>query len=363
MPKRLSKILTMLLAVAACIAAAGCATRFSWSNPIANYTPDGKGLRDPFILKEGQYWYMTGTMSPYGIVDGRHPEGVPLYRSRDLKKWDFLGIMVARPDDSENKWYQERFWAPELFALNGRYYITVNCCLNDGSNHGMLLAAADNIEGPYTVITDDRPIAYGNDAHLFVDDDGKTYLFCSGIMGAEIDLGTGELKTQLKTLFSPVKGSYAWNGERRGVGFEGPYVIKHGDMYYMFYSTWARGYEVGIARSRSPLEGWEPDPDPILGGINENSCMNYGGLYETGVYKYQDKYREAGHNCVFTGPDGEKWIAAHAYDYVDGEVKLVIDRIAIGDDGIFVLDIDPKTGAATEIKGPTWGKRSVKTGR
>ena len=72
MPKRLSKILTMLLAVAACIAAAGCATRFSWSNPIANYTPDGKGLRDPFILKEGQYWYMTGTMSPYGIVDGRH---------------------------------------------------------------------------------------------------------------------------------------------------------------------------------------------------------------------------------------------------------------------------------------------------
>ena len=31
--------------------------------------------------------------------------------------------------------------------------------------------------------------------------------------------------------------------------------------------------------------------------------------------------------------------------------------------GIFVLDIDPKTGAATEIKLPTWGKRSVKTGR
>ena len=70
MPKRLSKILTLLLAVAACIAAAGCATRFSWSNPIANYTPNGKGLRDPFILKEGKYWYMTGTMSPYGNDDG-----------------------------------------------------------------------------------------------------------------------------------------------------------------------------------------------------------------------------------------------------------------------------------------------------
>ena len=37
--------------------------------------------------------------------------------------------------------------------------------------------------------------------------------------------------------------------------------------------------------------------------------------------------------------------------------------IAIGDDGIYVLDIDPKTGAATEIKWPTWGRRSVKTGR
>jgi hypothetical protein len=45
---------------------------------------------------------------------------------------------------------------------------------------------------------------------------------------------------------------------------------------------------------------------------------------------------------------------------VDGEVKLVIDRIVIGDDGIFVLDIDPKTGASKKIKGPTWGKRSVR---
>jgi GH43 family beta-xylosidase len=303
---------------------------------------------------------MTGTMSPYGIVDGRHPQGVPLYRSSDLKKWVFLGIMVARPDDSENKWYQERFWAPELFALNGKYYITVNCCLNDGSNHGMLLAAADNIEGPYTVLTDDKPLAYGNDAHLFADSDGKTYLFCSGICGAEIDLEKGELKTELKTLFGPVKGSYEWNGERSGVGFEGPYVIKQGDTYYMFYSTWARGYEVGIAYSKSPLDGWELCPEPIYGGINADSCIRYGGFYETGVYKYQDKYREAGHNCVFTGPDGEKWIAAHAYDYIDGEVKLVIDRIEIGDDGIHVIDIDPETGAETEIKGPTWGKRSVR---
>ncbi|MBP5780786.1 MAG: family 43 glycosylhydrolase, partial [Clostridia bacterium] len=89
---------------------------------------------------------------------------------------------------SENKWYQERFWAPELFALNGRYYITVNCCLNDGSNHGMLLAAADNIEGPYTVITDDRPIAYGNDAHLFVDDDGIFVLDIDPKTGAATEI-------------------------------------------------------------------------------------------------------------------------------------------------------------------------------
>ena len=361
--KRIVITLTAVLVTGTLTTGCGEIGRFTWSNPISNYTPDGKGLRDPFILKEGKYWYMTGTMSPYGIVDGQHPEGVPLYRSSDLKKWVFVGIMVARPDDSENKWYQERYWAPELFALNGKYYITVNCCLNDGSKHGMLLAVADNIEGPYTVLTDEKPLAYGNDAHLFVDDDGKTYLFSSGICGAEIDLEKGELKTQLKTLFTPVKGSYDWNGERSGVGFEGPYVIKHGDTYYMFYSTWARGYEVGIARSKSPLEGWEIDPEPIYGGINENSCMNYGGIYETGVYKYQDKYREAGHNCVFTGPDGEKWIAAHAYDYTDGEVKLVIDRLVIDDDGVRVIDIDPETGEEKEIKGPTWGKRSVKKKR
>ena len=124
--KRIVITLTAVLVTGTLTTGCGEIGRFTWSNPISNYTPDGKGLRDPFILKEGKYWYMTGTMSPYGIVDGQHPEGVPLYRSSDLKKWVFVGTMVARPDDSENKWYQERYWAPELFALNGKYYITVN---------------------------------------------------------------------------------------------------------------------------------------------------------------------------------------------------------------------------------------------
>ena len=41
---------------------------YSWTNPQI-YNGDGNifPLRDPFILKEGDVWYMTGTLPPYGL--------------------------------------------------------------------------------------------------------------------------------------------------------------------------------------------------------------------------------------------------------------------------------------------------------
>ncbi|MBP3667942.1 MAG: family 43 glycosylhydrolase [Clostridia bacterium] len=329
---------------------------YTWSNPI-RYERKTPALRDPFILKVGDAWYMTGTLPPYGLEsEANRTKGVPLYKSYDMTEWAFVDYIVKTPAESESKWYSERFWAAELFSHNGKFYVTVNCCAVDGSNHGFLFAVADDVEGPYTVMNPDAPLALGNDAHLFVDTDGQTYVFASNIMYAKIDLDTLTLLSGWQTPVTPVKGSDAWNGERPGVGFEGPFVLTAGGKYYMFYSTWSRGYEVGLASADAVTGTWTMYPDPMYGGMAQDRCDYYGGIYEEGYYENQDKYRECGHNSVFEGPDGAWWIAAHAYVHGNGTPMLIIDRLVLdGERGILCLD----TATGKTINGPTYGERSV----
>ena len=207
---------------------------FTWENPVKyNQNESVEHVRDPFILKVGDVWYMTGTLPPYGDRpnEADRSKGVPLYKSEDLREWTFIDYIVKRPAESEGKWYCDRFWAPEIFAYNGKYYVTVNCCRADTSNHGFLFAVSDKIEGPYTVMNESAPLVINNDAHLFRDDDGQVYLFGSGIWMAKIDLENLELLSSPQYIISPVPNSDAWNAERPRVAFEGPYVLKHEGKY------------------------------------------------------------------------------------------------------------------------------------
>jgi len=337
---------------------------FSWTNPqIYNGDNNIFPLRDPFILKEGDVWYMTGTLPPYGLrEEAARTKGVPLYKSSDLKNWTFIDHIVKTPAEAEGKWYSERFWAPEIFLHNGIYYLTVNCCQVDGENHGFLFAKADHIEGPYTLMNPDAPFKLGNDAHLFADDDGEVYLFASGIWMSKIDLENLRLLTDITYPVTPIPDSDAWNALREKVGFEGPYVLKYDQKYYMFYSTWARGYEVGIAAADTPDGEWNMYPQPMYGAIDQNWCNEYGGIYEDNYYTAQDKYGQCGQNCAFEGADGGIWIAAHAYDVgVDNfmDVKFVMDKLTF-DDERGILAVDTLTGKT--VNGPTWGELSVECG-
>ena len=334
---------------------------FTWENPLSYQNNSGVDhVRDPFILKVDNAWYMTGTLPPYGMDENRadRTKGVPLYRSTDLLHWEFIDYIVKTPDQSENKWYSERFWAPELFAHNGKYYVTVNCCALDGSNHGFLFAVADSIEGPYTIMNPNAPLALGNDAHLFADDDGQIYLFASGIWMAKFDLENLHFLSSAKQIISPIPNSDKWNAERPNVGFEGPYVLKHEGRYYCFYSTWARGYEIGVAVAEDINGPWTMYENPMYGAMSQERCDFYGGKYQDGYYLHQDKYRECGHNSIFQGPDGGLWIAAHVTGggVVQG-VQMTIDKV-IFDQAYGLIAVDPSTD--TPILGPTYGEQTVK---
>ena len=303
----------------------------TWTNPISTGINSG-GLRDCFVFRAEGRWYLTGTSSPHW-GEGYDNPGVRLYRSNSLTRWEEVGLIITNPGTS--KWYASRFWAPEINYVAGRYYCTFNCRNErDGFNvrQSCGLAVADHPEGPYTVLTDDAPLCPGNDMTLFEDEDGKVYAAWCGptpqhpdgnmMMLSELDLATLTLKNTHE-IFGGGTGPVATTGWD-AVGVEGPYIFKRGGIYYMTYSSWQRGYEVGYVTATDINGKWtKADNNPIFGSQSKGKWAN----------AVEGPWGDIGHNAVFTGPDGQLWFSCHGQLRGGNGPWLVIDHLPLNADG------------------------------
>jgi len=311
---------------------------FSYTNPLSSGI-DTNGLRDCQVFKDGDWWYMTGTSYPHWEreeTNGNLNKGVVLYRSKDINHWQFVKYIVERGDST--KWYYRRFWAPEIQKIKGKYYATFNCSNPKAGYPGQHIgyAVADKIDGPYTIITETKPLANGNDLTFFEDTDGKVYAFWNrgrefGIGFAEIDVEKGVFKTKPQAAIFPsavdyditangdtvktqaydgrpinkVKKYHGWDA----IGIEGAYVIKRNNSYYLFYSSWTRGYEIGYATASKITGPWKKhEGNPFYGAQSKQTCEKNGLAY-TG--DEQSPFNQVGHNQVFKGPDGRLWLSCH----------------------------------------------------
>ncbi|WP_262249781.1 glycoside hydrolase family 43 protein [Parapedobacter soli] len=332
---------------------------FQYQNPISSGI-DKHGLRDCQIVKDGDYWYMTGTAYPHWErqeTDGNYNRGVPLYRSKDILNWEFVKYIVEA--GGPDTWYHRRFWAPEIHKIGKKYYATFNC---NNPNLGYLgqhtgYAVADHIEGPYSIVTKEKPLSGGNDLTFFADTDGKVWAFWNagrtfGIGYAQIDLSTGTFLTQPTTAIQSGRVDYAYdqNGnllkvsDRNGrlvpkvaryrdwdaIGIEGACVIKEKDTYYLFYSSWSRGYEIGYATAKSITGPWEKNEgNPFYGAQNKTTCKENGFEWQGNP---ENPFRGVGHNQIFKGPDGRYWLSCHGVAK-ERPPLLVIDPIWFDDNG------------------------------
>lgn len=308
---------------------------FSYQNPIREGI-DPNGIRDCQVFMDNGYWYLTGTAYPFWNwqeANGSLNPGVPLYRSKDLMHWTFLTYLIRCP--SVDKWYYRRFWAPEIHRIKGKYYLTFNCTNATAGYEDLHVgyAVADKIEGPYTIVTDDKPLAKGNDMSLFEDEDGSVWGFwCGknvGIECAKIDLEKGILLSKPHTIILPGKVDFSdlnklvykeWDSK----GIEGPYVIKYQGKYYLFYSSWTRGYEIGYAIA-DKIDGlWYKSPNnPFYGAQDPEYCRNNGIEYTKG----NTPFVQVGHNALFKGIDGCWWLSCHGITQDNPSPALVIDLI------------------------------------
>ena len=136
-------------------------------------------LRDTVIRLGGDgNYYMTGS-SGDNIWDRN--DGVELWKSKDLKKWSYLGLVWSVEKDGtwEKEWRNlhgkltRNVWAPEIHYIKKNYYITLSMA---PGNIGILKSTSGKPEGPYIhAFSPEKPIANGIDATLFEDDDGKVY--------------------------------------------------------------------------------------------------------------------------------------------------------------------------------------------
>lgn len=306
----------------------GASSWFCWQNPIKKGIDKG-GLRDCQVFEADGHWYMTGTSAPHW-GDGKGNPGVVLYKSDNLTEWTKVGFIVKNP--GPGKWYWQRFWAPEIAKINNKYYCTFNC-KNDslGVPQSFGLAVADKVEGPYTVLSEDAPVSRGNDANLFQDDDGKTYVtWCGGeninmMTIAEIDLEKGRLKEPGRVIF---KGT---PNEWDAAGVEGACLFKQNGMYLMTYSSWTRGYEVGLVMAKDIKGPWQKvSAEPFFGSQTKAKWKD----------AVETAYSDIGHNHLFRGPDGGLWLCCHGRLHGDDGPWLYIEPLKFDGRG-FPLAITP----------------------
>ncbi len=175
-------------------------TAETYTNPVI----DEIGPADPsVILYEGTYYlYPTGDNVSYHV-----------YTSKDLVHWK-KGKQIFKPGD-------HNVWAPDIFynPIDKKFYLyyTVNKRIG--------VATADRPDAMF----EDQKSLFDNaiDAHMFLDEDGKYYLYYVQFPGFRIHVQP--METPLEKQGEPIEilhPTEPWE-KVSGAVTEGPWMIKH----------------------------------------------------------------------------------------------------------------------------------------
>ena len=221
-------------------------------------------IRDPFVLpvpEEGRY-YLYGTMGEYTWTDG----GVDFdgYTSTDLIHWEGP-FPVFRPAD--DFWADRSFWAPEVHAYNGGYYLFASFKA-EGVCRGTQILRADSPRGPFVPISE-GPVTPHDweclDGTLYVSPDGNPWIvfchewvqvsdgqICSLPLTADLTSATGEAIVLFSASEAPWAEHFLSKG-RKGYVTDGPWMhrLPDGELVMLWSSFHDGKYAIGAAHSVS----------------------------------------------------------------------------------------------------------------
>jgi xylan 1,4-beta-xylosidase len=293
--------------------------RAAYTNPaVAGDYPD------PSVIRVGRDYWATATSSEWA------PE-FPILHSRDLVNWRIVGaVFQQRP-----AWSVGNYWAPEISEYRGRYYIYYVARKKgepqkDGTQkEGPLcvaVASAARPDGPYKdhgpivcqeagsidpmAITDERGQLY-----LVWKEDGNSRNLPTPIWAQRLSANGTRLVGERKEL---IRNNAPWEAQL----VEGPFIVRRGGWFYMFYSgnaccTRDCNYAMGVARSRALLGPWEKNlANPIL--------------------KANEAWKCPGHGSIVSDATGRDFLLYHAYragDFVYVGRQALLDEVRWNADG------------------------------
>ncbi|HIW34063.1 MAG TPA: family 43 glycosylhydrolase [Candidatus Paenibacillus intestinavium] len=267
-------------------------------------------IADPHVLYHEGIYYLYGTHTPDWPT---MVNGIKVYTSTDLVNWEEQPGWALHRDDS---WGEKQFWAPEVIERNGTFYMYY------AVEEHLAVATSDSPLGPFKQevkqpMSNIREI----DAHIFTDDDGKTYIYLvrftdgNALWVAEMN---DDMLTYDESTMKPVfAATQPWENSTkapRAKVNEGPFIVKHNGTYYMTYSGnhfESPDYGVGYATADSPLGPWEKyEYNPIM---KSNLVMPGAGH----------------HSMIYTADKSELFMVYHMHNDigVTEPRKLGIDRV------------------------------------
>ncbi|MEY3896936.1 MAG: hypothetical protein RLZZ214_2457 [Verrucomicrobiota bacterium] len=271
---------------------------------------------DPSLVTHDGRQYLYATIDPWGGGT------LGCWESGDFKNWTYRTLnwptkQACTSPTSKNA----MVWAPSVVrGPQGKFHMYVSV----GSE--VWAGVADQPRGPWRDANDGKPLIPENfrpgyhmiDAEAFIDSDGQAYLYWgSGWNWTNGKCWAVKLKPDMTT----------FDGEVRDVTparyFEAPFMVKHGDRYYLMYSagkTIEETYQVHYAVGDSPLGPFAEAPN--------SPCL---------VTDAASNILAPGHHAVFER-DGRHYILYHRHSIPFDPAfigrQICVDEMKFSADGL-----------------------------
>lgn len=287
---------------------------------------------DPVMAYENGTYYLFST----GL-------GIQQLTSTDRQTWTLsrTPVMTVIPQWTRDSvpGFTHHVWAPDVIQWHGRWWLAYSCSTfgKNGSAIGLLSTRslarpiwAD--EGSIICSREGRDNWNAIDPNFVIDDDDQPWLFWGsfwdGIQMVRLDstmhVAAGQQPRTIARRYDPKFKNPAPNPTSKFAGtnaIEAPFVMKHGDYYYLFVS-WdycCQGskstYRVAVGRSKQVY-------GPYLD--REGKDMLYGG--GTLVLEGDKREYEAAGHCAAYHFNGEDIFICHGYSIANNGAALLIQR-------------------------------------
>ena len=262
---------------------------------------------DPFIgFFAGEYWIYPTT---------EDTKSFRAFSSSNLVDWVDRGQVFNL---SQSSWATNGYgWAPCVVHFNGNYYYYYAMGGAAGWQDSKIgVAVGSSPAGPFTDIgpplvlsQTTSPRIEAIDPMVFMDTDGKAWLYYGGSAGA--NLGIRQLDTNTMTSFSGPLNVVTPSGFT-----EAPFMHKRNGIYYISYSNgnWQNNtYNVRYATASSPLGPW---------------------TYRGQILTPDSGHKGPGSHAFLQVPGTDTWyICYHYWDSVYSTRHTAIDTLSFNPDG------------------------------